>query len=220
MQQTLQTNASFASSFSSSSTQQGMVPLNISIPTERMMKPPSCSHDHLLRPSPKLELTPCPLTYLGLNWWMTTEVPHTRKVRKGSSRLRMTELVYCVSLPARPYQRDTHGTEVEEQQHDDGGDVQPQYGGAVLAARDSSAPLLPHDQTVDEVLVQTLSFLSGKDVGDGQSDEGGENEAPRALHADHHRRRRFHALQEMLLCVREGEETHRRPSGRPGFPAR
>ena len=81
----------------------------------------------------------------------------------------MTELVYCVSLPARPYQRDTHGTEVEEQQHDDGGDVQPQYGGAVLAARDSSAPLLPHDQTVDEVLVQTLSFLSGKDVGVGRA---------------------------------------------------
>ena len=133
MQQTLETNASFASSFFS--TQQGIVPLNISIPIERMIKPPSCSHDHLLSPSPNLSLTSLLLAYCGLNWWMTTEVPHTRKVRKGSSRLRMTELVYCVSLPAHSYQRDTHGAEVEEQQHDDGGDVQPQHGGTVLASR-------------------------------------------------------------------------------------
>ena len=133
MQQTRQTNVSFASSFFS--TQQGIVPLNISIPMERMMKPPSCSHDHLLSPSPNLSLTPRLLAYCGLNWWMTTEVPHTRKVRKGSSRLRMTELVYCVSLSPRSYQRDTHRAEVEEQQHDDGGDVQPQHGGTVLARR-------------------------------------------------------------------------------------
>lgn len=78
----------------------------------------------------------------------------------------------------------------------------------------------PHDQTIEEVLMQTLSLLAGKEVGDGQRDEGGENEAPRALHADHHRRRRLHTLQQMLLCMSERTRTHRRPSGRPGFPAR
>lgn len=78
----------------------------------------------------------------------------------------------------------------------------------------------PHDQTVDEVLVQTLSLLSGQEVRDGQRDEGSENESPRALHADNHRRRRLHALQQMLLCVSEREKTHRRRSGRLGFPAR
>lgn len=168
---------------------------------ERITKPPSCSHDQTVSPSPYLRLTPLPRHALVVDAVVDehSRSPH-QEGTEGLEQVADHRVgVLHVSATPHAHQRHAHRAEVEHQQHHHGENVQDEDRHAVLATAHLLRQRLPQIQAVDEVLVQTASLLSGQHSGDGQRDEGGEHEAPHALHTHDHVGGRLDALQQVLL---------------------